>query len=291
MDSNNIKIMPYKGPFLALLANQNLSFRQFGDLDILVSKKDVKKVSELLISNGYETKIPFSPENEDFYIKHLRDIQFINKKSGIYVEIHWTPIHRSFSFPSDPSFLWKKQTIKTNIEGFEILSPPIEELVIILSLHCAGHCWDRLSWLIDITELLRNNDVNWNRLLGMVRKLNVERILLINLLLTNKLLDLRMPKAILKIINDDKAVTGLSGQILRNFLSNNYPYGILGESFFHLKIREKKWDGFKDSMNLIFKPTEEELEIYKPNKYLNPFIFLLRPLNALSKKTNILLKK
>jgi hypothetical protein len=39
--TNGISAIPYKGPVLAVAVYGNLALRQFGDLDILVHKRDV----------------------------------------------------------------------------------------------------------------------------------------------------------------------------------------------------------------------------------------------------------
>ena len=54
LESNGINAIPYKGPVLANLAYGNLSFREFGDIDILINKSDALKAKEIMISNGYE---------------------------------------------------------------------------------------------------------------------------------------------------------------------------------------------------------------------------------------------
>jgi len=44
-------------PILAITAYENLSLREFVDIDIFVSKKNILKMKNILISNGYKTQV------------------------------------------------------------------------------------------------------------------------------------------------------------------------------------------------------------------------------------------
>ena len=48
LKQNNIKIVPYKGPLLALIAYGETTLRSFDDLDILVTDEDYFKVRTIL---------------------------------------------------------------------------------------------------------------------------------------------------------------------------------------------------------------------------------------------------
>lgn len=50
--ANEIEFLFYKGALLALLAYGDSSLRQFGDLDVLIRKKDFPKIEKLLLENG-----------------------------------------------------------------------------------------------------------------------------------------------------------------------------------------------------------------------------------------------
>lgn len=283
LNKNGITVMPYKGPFLALMTNQNLSLRRFGDLDFLIDKKDFKKVKQLLESTNYTPKFNLYPGIEDTFTKYQNEFHFMNKNSGIHLDLHWNPLNINYTFPTDPSILWDLKPIERNIEGFNIISLPIEELILILSLHSASHFWNRLSWLCDIFELIRNqSELNWDNLLKKARLLSLEKILLINLLLTNDLLDLELPEIVFKSIENQKSVNEISSEVKMNFLNDEYPSG-LKEAFFQIRLRDKKWYGFKDCMNMLFRPTWEEWENYKPTRYSYPLYYFLRPFRVLKK--------
>jgi len=51
---HGIAAAPFKGPVLAASAYEDLSLRQFSDLDVLVNRRDILKAEGLLASQGYE---------------------------------------------------------------------------------------------------------------------------------------------------------------------------------------------------------------------------------------------
>src|SRR5262249_7803207 len=51
--SHNISAVPVKGPTLSIAAYDDIGLRQFGDIDIIIRKRDMPSAKALLISNGY----------------------------------------------------------------------------------------------------------------------------------------------------------------------------------------------------------------------------------------------
>src|SRR5450432_2716757 len=54
MEAQQIHVLPYKGPTLAMIAYGDLSLRQCGDLDILVPQRDIEKSKVVLVAHGYQ---------------------------------------------------------------------------------------------------------------------------------------------------------------------------------------------------------------------------------------------
>ena len=52
-EKSHVLAVPYKGPVLASGLYQNLSLREFADLDIVVQEKDVVPAADLLESSGF----------------------------------------------------------------------------------------------------------------------------------------------------------------------------------------------------------------------------------------------
>ena len=56
-ETHHIPVLPWKGPVLAQTLYGNLTLRPFSDLDILVRKQDLVRVAQLLLEQGYESRL------------------------------------------------------------------------------------------------------------------------------------------------------------------------------------------------------------------------------------------
>jgi hypothetical protein len=59
LESHGIVAVPFKGPVLAAVAYGEITLRQFVDLDILVSRRDIGRVRDLLVGKGYRMRYSF----------------------------------------------------------------------------------------------------------------------------------------------------------------------------------------------------------------------------------------
>lgn len=275
-DENEIKAIPYKGPILALMAYDNLSLREFDDLDLYVILKDISKVKNILPSLGYELLSQLKKSQEIVYIKFQREFKFINKFSNVLVELKWKFPVPSFSFKIDPNtiFISGTEIIELNNSKIETLSP--EYLLILLSIHNAGHYWPYLSWICDISQLLMSQKFfDWSKVIDTASKLGVIRILNINLLLSSDLFGLKIPDDVLTQLNQDNNGKAVSEQIKRNLFSNK-ELNLGDKIILRLKIRENTINKLKDFFKLILTPTSDVITSTQLPYHLYFVYYLLR---------------
>ena len=253
LKSENICAIPYKGPVLAATAYGNLGLREFVDIDIFVSKKDIIKTRQVLISNGYEINKQIKGFKEKIYINTQRDYQFYNPTNDINIEIHWNFIGMSFTYPSD-LFSNPKNLKNIKINNRNVLSLSSEDMLIILCIHASGHLWERLSWICDISEFIQNEYINWQCLIEKCEKLGFKRILQINIKLAIDILGLKLSEQTINEIQmDNYQVKKICKDIKENLL--NFPdkdNGIIYTSLMRKNIREKRTDQIQDFFKVIF---------------------------------------
>ncbi len=270
LESQGITAIPYKGPILAIQAYGNLAFREFDDIDIFIFKKDITKVKNLLILNGY--KIQFQPKGvlEAIYLKSQRDYQFISPDNNSNIEIHWNFIGLSFSCKHD---IFKNpqtpKSIEINNMNFSTLSD--EDMLLIICVHASGHLWEHISWICDIAEFIESNkNIDWKILIQKVELYGFKRILQINILLAIDLLNLKFPSQILTDLKIDESTKNLSFDINKNLLKENKNQkGILYKAILRYRIRENKSEKIKDFFKTAF------------SNFMFPLYYLLRTLNLL----------
>ena len=273
-ESNGIKAIPYKGPILANLAYGSISLREFGDIDILINNSDAPKAKEIMISSEYELYQPITI-NDSFYMKLEPEYQFFNKNTGTIIEIKWKIEGNFFSLPKNSNKL-TEHLEKYDLNGFKVCTfSPINQL-LILCIHAAKHDWNRLSWICDISELIKSQeDINWTEILDKSEKMDVKRILLINLILARDLFELELPNEILIYINSDISLN-ISNQIKEKIFKNN-SLNIFQKFISDVYKRDSLIYGFRDSINGLTRPTYIDFIDFSLPESLFCLYFVIRP--------------
>ena len=208
LDSHGIKVVPYKGPTLALSAYGDLSLREFGDLDLLVRSGDAIKAKELLVSSGYVPEIALSAGLEEALVRSLRhyELPLRDPSRRMLVELHWR---------SDPEFEvarlgdpgWWKDLEAIELCGATLPALPARELLLILCLHGTKHFWASLGWLVDVAELMaRAQPPDWEWIVATAGRLGAERHLGVGLSLACSLLQAPLPEVARGILADAEVV-------------------------------------------------------------------------------------
>ena len=262
LKNENVDAIPYKGPILAVLAYGNVSFRQFGDLDIFIPKKNVQKAVKILNSNGYISQMNLNNSQEIAFFKYQREYKLINIKSKTSIEIKWKFPVSSFSFKSNfEDIICNSEFELIDFFNFPIFTLSNEDLILILCIHNAGHYWLKLKWICDISEFIRaNNNLKWSLIIDKANKLGIIRILYINLALSKELLGLKLPSEIENVLEIDEYVKSISIEIIEKFLFKSNQPKFNEKVILRFKIRENLDNGIKDFFNLMLIPTPNIIE-------------------------------
>lgn len=279
--AHSIEAIPYKGPALAVKAYGNIALRHFGDLDILVRQRDVLRVMDLLVAEGYALHPPLNGVQQALMLRTQCNLPFTRDGRRLIVEIHWRVSARLFSSPLDEESLWQNSGLDS-FEGTQIKSLAPEDLLLSLCVHGAKHLWERVSWIADIAQLLEvYPDLNWVLLLERARRSGTERMLLLGLYVAHDLLDAKLPAHVAAQFEIDAEITLLAGQIYsRLFAEGSEASGMSGYFLFQLKARRRLRDKF-NYCRYVVSPTEEDLTLLKLPAPLSFVYYVLRPLRML----------
>ena len=131
-----------------------------------------------------------------------------------------------------------------------------EDLLLLLCLHGAEHCWDRLNWICDLIELVRvHKGIDWGGLIDRAEVLGCRRVLLVGLFLAHDFLATPLPAEIIKTIRGDSSVRSLAVRVHeRLFHYENGPAATLQCSLFNLKVTERLQDRIRYCLRLAFHP-------------------------------------
>jgi hypothetical protein len=193
LESAGIKALPFKGPVLAQTLYGAVTERQFCDLDILIVPADVPKARAALLALGYPCEPDLRPQEEPAYIDSGCGYVFHSSAGRNLLDLQWRIVPRFYSIDFNVAdFFARADEIVVNSCSMRTLCP--EDLLLVLCVHAAKHVWTQLSWLCDIAQLAKSQKLDWNAIHDESRRLGIERIVNLNLLLAHKLLGSPLPK-------------------------------------------------------------------------------------------------
>lgn len=163
-ESQGISAISLKGPVLAQTAYNDLTLRQFVDLDILVSRTDVEKVRDLLVAGGYRLSQNLTRKQERFHLKHSDGFAFENARQT-RLDVHWRFLPASiFGGGLDPEEALARR-VPVQILGKTVYFLHPEDNLLMLCQHgSTNHFWHTLSMVSDVAQLMHSRKTwNWPR--------------------------------------------------------------------------------------------------------------------------------
>ncbi len=268
LDARNVSAIPFKGPSVALHVYGELSLRRAGDLDLLVREANVDATLRVLTDRGYreqqETQRgrPLDGATHAAYRRYQCEYLLQRARDGIAVEPHWTLAPPMLSAPIDYAALWSRAQTITAL-GRPSLSFSDEDLALALSVHAAKHEWSELRWICDLAWLVaRKPQLDWSEALLRARQQGCERMLLIGLALTQRLLGQALPPpAVHRLAADPVAQLLAAEQEAKLFDPTWHPPSIFQVSRFRLRMRERLRDRALCLVRTLATPRLEHVDL------------------------------
>ncbi len=150
----------FKGPVLSELAHPVPGLRPYGDLDLLVAPEDLRTVSRILLTAGWEVG-----DYEDM----LRNPETPGEMHwftpvGVQVDLHWSMINmqsrrRLFDIPTG-QLLARRRRVRIGLAQAWTMDEA--DSLVHVALHAALAGANRLSWMLDVDQLARQVD-DWHQ--------------------------------------------------------------------------------------------------------------------------------
>ncbi len=276
--------MPYKGPAIGVGIYGNLALRQFADLDILVPNADVWKATELLIAEGYCAHFTIPPRKQASFIRLSYVRLFNHETEATTVELHWRLAPRFFGAPFDTSTLWQRAR-RLELQGTKVRVPAPEDLILMLCIHGAKDCWEKLEWVSGLAELIRAEpDVDWQRVLRHAQEIRCRKIVALGLRLAHELLDAPVPAEVLSQLSSRARLDALVHQVVARFFSDDAgPLSLTQRIRFHLAIKDSLPEKFRYCARLALTTTPVDWEMIQLPAVFSFLYFPLRGLRLLKK--------
>ncbi len=274
--SQEIEVIPFKGPTLALSAYGDLALRQFHDIDFIIRKADVLRAQEILLAEKYKPQIECNTSTLD------RNHEF-PFKGAVFLELQTEMLHRKFALTINDDELWQS-LVEVEIDGNLIRTLSPENLLMILCAHGTQSLWKRLIWICDLAELVRAHRLNWNRVHKRALALGAKRMIRLGLCLANNLLGTPLPDEISEEIKTDKVVAKLSRQTIEKlFQTSTDLYQETDQGFFYIQSRERLRDRTLCYWRMATTATEFDQRLMKLPPRLAFLYYGIRPIRLIGK--------
>ena len=282
--SHGIQAIPYKGPVLAVQAYDDLTLREFEDLDLILRQSDLPKAHEVMLGLGYRPKFDWILSPGAAASTVPGEYNYRDEERRVMVELHTELTLRHFPKRPDLDEL-SQRLVPVKLNEQEVRTFSAEDGLPILCIHGAKDFWERFSWIADISELVRRYpDLNWDITMQRARALNAERMLYVGLSLAAGLLDAPVPDEIRRRMQADQVATDVASEIINRLMSLNYrSLDAPGRFNFRRRMLVGTFEGWRYAMRLSVVPAEEDWQMMRLPGPLAPLYIALRPLRLLRK--------
>jgi hypothetical protein len=286
LENHRIRAIPFKGPVWTQVLYGNLSLRQIVDLDLLLDRHEIASASKTLLEQGYLLEKPVG--------EGKKDLEFVNPKTGIRVELHWSACEISEDARLAKEKLWVPlTTAKFGQRSLPVPQP--EKMLLLLALHGFRDKWQRLKWLVDIAQFVEVfRDLDWQQVLDEAASVSRRGLILLPLALVERLLGTVLPRQVSEALEDSPGVLRVAADIERGFSaatseSSEEAPGTVRERIDQEWMKVEVRDGFWERLGLrtvllanLLRPNEKDRAIFE-SKLPAPTYWIVRPYRLLQK--------
>jgi Uncharacterised nucleotidyltransferase len=253
---HNIEGVVVKGPVLSLRAYDEPAARRYSDLDLIVRQRDIPRAVEVLAQIGYSSRIS---EEAIRAGKIPGEYNFRGQDGKMILELHTERTLRYFPLPLPVESYFQSKTA-VYLDGRPIPVLSAEHEFVLISVHGGTHFWERLMWISDVAAMVHNRpELNWKNVRQSAADVGAERMVRAALLLSERLLGVRVPEEMKNDVTSDSSCSRLVDKI-----ENWLPYAgsaapSIGErAWFRFRICGNVFSGAAYLARLSFSTTEDD---------------------------------
>src|SRR3989441_10583684 len=254
--SQAIGVVVVKGPVLAVEAYGDPAVRSYGDLDMLVRQRDIRRATELMSAAGYVAAVSLSAIDAG---KIPGQYLFSKPDSKLIVELHNDRTLRYFprQLPLEEFFA---RQVRVKLGAREVPALSVEDELVLICVHGAKHFWERLMWVADVAGLVtRETGIDWGRVADLAKALGAERMLHAGLHLATNVLGAQMPRKAQATVKADAAAARLADQVCKWLPAAGWaPPSLFQRALFRMRMRGDFISGTAYLLRLSLSPTEED---------------------------------
>ena len=286
LHAEDIPVLAFKGPLLARRYYDNLGFRRFVDLDLLVPRADLPRADVVLRARGFAPPTDRPDGEVEQRIEDQVGLELWRSEDDLLVELHCALLNRSFAFPLDSDEVWARSELHT-VGSTDVRVLAEEDLLLYLCAHGAKHHWARLKWLCDVAEVCRRASLDGEALVARAERLDLDRLLGLGLRLAEHWLDAPASAALRVRLRDNSTIAELARHVETNWLFTAEGLDRTprwDQLRFFLRTRRRwrnRWPLLREFGALALTPTENDRAVVELPSSLSFLYYLVRPFRIL----------
>jgi Uncharacterised nucleotidyltransferase len=275
---HGIAVALFKGPILSQMVYGEISLRQAGDIDLLISRQQFHRARTLLESLGYQMYPNLTSAQLASHLNYHCELQFTRDEWFTVVDLHWELAPRSFVFRvKADEVLSRLQTVC--VGGTQVETFSDEDLVLYQAMHGAKHLWRRLEWISALAESLRATpSISWNTIVDRATNARATRILGLGLRLVQQFSDVKVPAHVLESVDSDGAMQRMAARIREQLFTTFGPADSTETNLYNLRVMDRKRDALISALRSIFIPTLPDWQALALPAPLHSLYYAFRPL-------------
>ena len=285
LTESGISYLAFKGPVFTADVYGDIALRSYCDLDLLVSRRDLRRAIFFLIKADFKTDINL---NQDQYEKLVNKTHHaVLVRDSTAVEVHWELSGRYFSGAVDIAKV-SGRAVCIALDGRSIMTLGSEDLLVYLCIHGCRHYWLQLDSVCCVHELIRRKqELDWNLVFDIAKEQGANKMLVLGLLLAIQIFQVKLPVEVVEWLGKFPGLQEVACYFAKHLFasSNSVPMlsGYKEQVRYNYTIMDKKLDWLRYSMRPLFNTTHSDWEWMKIPAVLSPAYYVLRPLRLIIK--------
>ncbi len=189
-NKQNIEHCFFKGPLLSIDLYNDIGFRNFRDIDVLVKNSDTERAKKIIEDFNFicvypSIKLTEKQKKINYGISH--HYHFVHSIQGIEIELHWNMTNpKSFLGLETNNIISNKQNLKVSNYKLPYISKT--ENLVYQAAHGSIHQWYRLFWLKDFSvSITKSNENELKSAFDLSKKLKLDKTFIQACMLSNKI--------------------------------------------------------------------------------------------------------
>jgi len=262
LESAGVRVLPYKGPALALAAYGDSGVRDCVDLDFVVTPAALRHARDTLVALGYGQRHGMSRVQERAIFGGQGHFSY--SRGTQLLELHWR--FCATRFPWNPPFgEILDRCASVALAGRQVPVPAREDQLLLLLLHGTRHRWAELEWVLAVAMILRTGPFDAGPLLARAGAVGGRRAVLVGIELVRQALGAAVPASVQGEAAADARVAPLVADALGCLVAGRTetPLPRAHARRFHLGCLQRPGDRVRFLAQSALRPTPREWELVR----------------------------